>query len=682
MATLPTRGRRSAVPFRRSLVVNLTLLAVVFGAAMLVLTLYSRGKAVEKLSASLTRRVMSATDAQLRGFFEPVQAVLEITAERWEDGEFVEWDLSLLDRYFQPLIENLPQVSSVMLATETGDEYMLLSTPDGWRSRHTRPSTWGEREEWREWKEDEAPIDEIREVAYDARTRPWFTGAMSRWKEKGPAGSLRDHIHWTEPYSFFTTREPGITASIAFRTEAGPLGIVAFDVLLTDISDYTTQLRIGEEGKVFVLRGDPVHPEGIVVIGLPFDPRFGDPSGYMEFILHPPSDLGGPVSDFVYQELGEEARIDGEPVRFVTEGRVWWGAAVRSALRTSDDIWVGAVIPETELLRGLPSAPVLVVIVTLAVVALAIVRSLRLARSYGGSVEALADSAARMQRLDFGPTDAVESHITELRQLGATLEGMRQALHSYSSVREDIRIARAIAESARPSPLPRPAGLELDAWCQTSHEVSGVVHDAVWVEGDERLALLACESSGVGVRAALDAVEVRIAFRSGIRQGLEPGELMEQLERCVAEDLVDGPRVCVWVGLLDRRAMVLRSCGRGYDGVRLLERPGYEPVAIGAPGDPLGASTGDEGRPGRIEEVSLAGGDVLVIASEGVVEALDAGRQRFGWTPFGEVLGERAERPLEGAASEVAEACVRWAGEESAIHADRSILLVRRGEST
>jgi hypothetical protein len=123
-------------------------------------------------------------------FIEPMQSALEITAERAFGGDFESFPLEDLDLYFTPLIEWMPQLSSVMYAHDDGYEYMLLEADGRWESRLTRPESWGAWEAWREWGEhdEEKPI-KCRELDYDSRQRPWHLGAVNRLAELGELNS-------------------------------------------------------------------------------------------------------------------------------------------------------------------------------------------------------------------------------------------------------------------------------------------------------------------------------------------------------------------------------------------------------------------------------------------------------------------------------------------------------------
>ena len=50
-------------------------------------------------------------------------------------------------------------------------------------------------------------------------------------------------IHWTAPYTFFTTLDPGITVSTPVLGQDGTLRVLGIDVLLKDISNFTRSIR-------------------------------------------------------------------------------------------------------------------------------------------------------------------------------------------------------------------------------------------------------------------------------------------------------------------------------------------------------------------------------------------------------------------------------------------------------
>ncbi|MBD1910425.1 MULTISPECIES: adenylate/guanylate cyclase domain-containing protein [unclassified Leptolyngbya] len=80
---------------------------------------------------------------------------------------------------------------------------------------------------------------------YDARTRPWFTAALST-----------ERAIWTDVYIAFTTGLPNVTASLPVydRTGRELLGVCGTDVVLPEeFRLFLSNLEIGKSGEAFVL---------------------------------------------------------------------------------------------------------------------------------------------------------------------------------------------------------------------------------------------------------------------------------------------------------------------------------------------------------------------------------------------------------------------------------------------
>lgn len=96
-----------------------------------------------------------------------------------------------------------------------------------------------------------ARIDQ--EDSYDPRVRPWYKAA------KQDLDSI-----WTDPYIFFTSRLPGITAATpVIGFDGNVQGVIGVDIEIQELSSFLSKLRIGQNGAAFVLNrnGDVIaHP--------------------------------------------------------------------------------------------------------------------------------------------------------------------------------------------------------------------------------------------------------------------------------------------------------------------------------------------------------------------------------------------------------------------------------------
>ncbi len=79
--------------------------------------------------------------------------------------------------------------------------------------------------------------------SYDPRVRPWYIRAEEK----------RETI-WTEPYIFYTSKQPGVTTASPVVNAAGELvGVVGVDVEIGELSTFLSKLKIGQHGRAFII---------------------------------------------------------------------------------------------------------------------------------------------------------------------------------------------------------------------------------------------------------------------------------------------------------------------------------------------------------------------------------------------------------------------------------------------
>lgn len=190
---------------------------------------------------------------QLDRLFEPLQGHLTVV-ERWsERGALNLDDHGALNRLFVPMLEQFPWVTSMLIATADGDEYMLLKEDSTWVTRATQAGGSPGGVRWRRWTADDSVVADWREdLDYDPRRRPWFTAAIE--------DRMRDErgVCWTQPYTFYTTKQVGVTLSKKWRTrgENGVVHVAGVDVPLASILYLTSDLVAARDGFSFLLNAD------------------------------------------------------------------------------------------------------------------------------------------------------------------------------------------------------------------------------------------------------------------------------------------------------------------------------------------------------------------------------------------------------------------------------------------
>jgi len=279
---------QKTVSIRRSLLTNLIAIVLVLGVAILAMTFVGSRRTLRRFSQSLIDQTLSRVVVQLDGFFDPVVRELQML-ESWSRAGLLDLDDPAdLNARLSGFMQEYPWVTSCMVADDRGREHMVIRQGDRWRNRQLIQGEDMGQARWLEWSDAEPdPVESEETLEYDPRVRPWFKGAASRL-ESSPTGSAR--IHWTEPYTFYTTQAPGMTMSMAHATPAGGMRVIGLDVLLTDISRFTREIDVHERGAAFVLTEDGR------LVGLPRRYRTADDAGLREALLKHPGELGTPVA--------------------------------------------------------------------------------------------------------------------------------------------------------------------------------------------------------------------------------------------------------------------------------------------------------------------------------------------------------------------------------------------------
>lgn len=440
------QASEGGITIRRSLVRNLVLLIAFTAAAVLGLTIVQSLRAVEELSQSLVRRSTGQVETELDGFFTPVRRQLRTMADWGEAGMITPIAPSRLTPLFIPILRRQPHVSSLVASDPGGHGYMLLQQSEHYRRREVWRDRWARTARWaelsrrgsleRRWTE---------EIDYEPRDRPWFHAAVAAEGE----------VAWTAPYTFFTTRDPGITASMTFEPPGEAPHVVGLDVLLTDISDFTGELTVSDHGSALVLADDGR------VVGLPSDRRWREAEARREAVLSPLEELElGPATTAHrrWEELGGGDRV----FAIDADGERWWVGMRRFALSPERSFWVEVLVPERDFLGHVNRQRNVIIGVVAVALLLAVLMALWLARSYSRPLEALAARAERIRTLDLSESEALPSRLKEVRELTTAQERMRAALESFSRyvpievVRELIRrgeVAKLGGRDARLSVL-------------------------------------------------------------------------------------------------------------------------------------------------------------------------------------------------------------------------------------
>jgi phosphoserine phosphatase RsbU/P len=191
---------------------------------------------------------------------------------------------------------------------------------------------------------------------------------------------------------------------------------------------------------------------------------------------------------------------------------------------------------------------------------------------------------------------------------------------------DELLIARDIQKGLLPSILPSIPGIDIAAANFSSKQVGGDYYDVVRVD-DHRFILAIGDVSGKGTPAALLMANIQATIRALVPLQLPLSELTARVNNLMCQNTGGDKFVTFFWGMLDHTNQTLRYVNAGHNHPYLVHEDGsYDRLEKG--GMILGVM--ETMIPYEEGEVRLQAGDLLVLFTDGVSEAMNPASQEYG----------------------------------------------------
>lgn len=363
---------------RRRLLRDIIILVLLTAGIILALFVIQGKYAVRQLANDTIQRINQDARDRFFRFLEPVESSLTIAKGWAASGLLNPGDVIDLNAKFIPILEQLPQVSSVILATDDGWEYFLSRNENRWRTRFRDPGRKDGTVRWQLWESASKPSEGWSEKDdFDPRSRVWYKGAAET-----PQG-----VYWSRPYQFKSWDVPGITASISWQPAGvgSRRAVLGFDIPLMAFHRLFADLNVGEAGRVFLCSG-----EGAVFV--PGSSKTLSAGATASKTMLTPADS---VNDPMIS-AGLRLWRDQDPARqstfsFTCGSVRCWGSFIPVSQRLNT-VWIAAVVPEVGLLGDLGKRRYLFIVAALVVLGGGVGAAFLLVRIYGSRLKELPES--------------------------------------------------------------------------------------------------------------------------------------------------------------------------------------------------------------------------------------------------------------------------------------------------
>lgn len=228
------------------------------------------------------------------------------------------------------------------------------------------------------------------------------------------------------------------------------------------------------------------------------------------------------------------------------------------------------------------------------------------------------------------------------RQLSVHLENFQLQAQERERIRltQELQVAQRIQASLLPAATPMVPGYELAHSWEPAREVGGDFYDFIPLSHGN-LGLLIADVADKGVPAALFMATTSTLLRMAAQSHTAPDQMLQHANTGVNANNREDMFVTAWYGVLDPRAHTVDFANAGHSMALHVQAHAATTHLLRPAGIPLGIL--DDLSLQR-EQAVLEAGDLLVLYTDGVVDALDEAGEEFGQARLEAILLENRRR--------------------------------------
>ena len=257
----------------------------------------------------------------------------------------------------------------------------------------------------------------------------------------------------------------------------------------------------------------------------------------------------------------------------------------------------------------------------------------------------------------------------------------RDALESRDqlvAIRNELGVASQMQQSILPKVFPEGVGYETSANMVPAREVGGDFFDFVHLE-DGRLGIAIADVSGKGVPAALFMMSSRTLLKGAAIGSEEPSIVLGSVNSLLEEDNESLMFVTVFYAVYNPKTGEFTYANGGHNPPLLVHADGTSEYLPTTDGIALGVMPDYEFEQ---RSVTLAPGELVVMYTDGVTEAIDAESEEFGSDRLQEVFRSGPSDSVREANEVVFNAVEAFAGDAPQFDDITCVTLMRKEDGS
>jgi sigma-B regulation protein RsbU (phosphoserine phosphatase) len=310
-----------------------------------------------------------------------------------------------------------------------------------------------------------------------------------------------------------------------------------------------------------------------------------------------------------------------------------------------------------------------------------------LVRSITSAVHELFAGTERVMQGDFAHRIRIDSEdqlgdlAESFNRMGASIEHLLHVQREKQRLDDELRIAREIQKSLLPVNLPNVAGLTIADLCEPAREVGGDYYD-LFELGPGRLGVLVADVAGKGTSAALYMAELKGLMLALSHAEASPRRLLMDVNRHLVNHLDNRSFITMTYAVIDVGAGTMTCARAGH--TPLIVVSGGQSSVIAPSGMVVGLRI--PGAETRFDELlvdhttPIGPGDVIVLYTDGITEAMDPAGELFGDAALARVLSTHHRLDPGGIRERVLREVRAFVGDAEP-HDDMTMIVLKVGES-
>ncbi len=250
-----------------------------------------------------------------------------------------------------------------------------------------------------------------------------------------------------------------------------------------------------------------------------------------------------------------------------------------------------------------------------------------------------------------------------------------EELAQEQRIKQELRIARDVQQSFLPVETPHFKNLDLAAVCKPAYETGGDYYDFVQLD-DHRIAVTIGDVSGKGIQAAFYMTFIKGILHSLCREIDSPAEILKKVNRLFYDNAQRGTFISLVYGIIDLKEKTFRFARAGHNPIlrvagdtKKLEE--LKPAGIG-----IGLSRDNFDEHLEEVELSIEDNNVLVLYTDGIVEALSESQNFYGTNRLNAMIKSNVHKSASDMLNLLAEDVESFIGKAKQ-HDDMTIMVMK-----